>query len=218
MPLFAGGFPFRGARECEEWSKRGVLYKELKNNRRFKKIGLSIYALSDYQEEQRPDTTDRVRMHSYIKGICIELGNLDNYLTYTADPSVAYRDHLQLRDFTTMPDIPRFSYEGIVNEAKYIDVIWFCKQGYAFPKRVFEVVDSVSTLNGAFNRSLQLKNFDTSFTIVAPEKHRNKYERTLELEIYKPQKSRFNFVNYDDIINFYEISVKRNRMETRLFG
>ena len=117
-----------------------------------------------------------------------------------------------------MPDIPRFSYEGIVNEAKYIDVIWFNKQGYAFPKCVFEVVDSVSTLNGAFNRSFQLKNFDTSFTIVAPEKHRNKYERTLELEIYKPQENRFNFINYDDIIDFYETSVRRNRMEVKLFG
>lgn len=211
---------YPSAKKSKEWAAgiRGVLYRELKNNRRFKKIGLSIYALSDYQEEQKPDVTNKVRMHSYIEGICIELGNLDNYFTYTADPSAIYRDHLQLRDFTTMPNIPNFSYKNIVDEAKYIDVIWFNRQGFAFPQRVFEVVDSISTLNGAFNRSLQLQNFNTKFTIVAPERHRNKYEHVLELEIYQLQKDRFKFVNYDEIIDFYETSVKKNGMEMKLFG
>ena len=158
------------AKNSKEWEAgiRGVLYREIRNNRRFKKIGLSIYAISDYKEEQRPKLNDKIRMHSYIEGICLELGNFNDYLTYTADPSATYRDNLRLCDFATIHDMPDFSYDGIINEAKRIDVIWFNKKGYAFPKRVFEVVDSVGTLNGAFNRSLQLKNFSTDFVIVAP--------------------------------------------------
>ena len=155
------------AKDSKDWEAgiRGVLYREIRNCRRFKKIGLSIYAISDYQEEQRPKLSNPIRMHSYIEGICLELGNFNDYLTYTADPSAIYRDNLKLSDFATIHVMPEFSYKGIINEAKRIDVIWFNKKGHAFPKRVFEVVDSIGTLNSAFNRSLQLKNFITSTVI-----------------------------------------------------
>lgn len=208
------------AKNSKEWEAgiRGVLYREIRNNRRFKKIGLSIYAISDYKEEQRPKLNDKIRMHSYIEGICLELGNFNDYLTYTADPSATYRDNLRLCDFATIHDMPDFSYDGIINEAKRIDVIWFNKKGYAFPKRVFEVVDSVGTLNGAFNRSLQLKNFITDFVIVAPEKHHDKFNQTIDMEIYLPQKERFFFVNYDDIMELYETTARKNKIETKLFG
>ena len=157
-------------------------------------------------------------MHSYIEGICLELGNFNDYLTYTADPSATYRDNLKLSDFAAIHEIPDFSYKGIINEAKRIDVIWFNKKGYAFPKRVFEVVDSIGTLNGAFNRSLQLKNFITDFVIVAPEKHHEKFNQTIDMEIYLPQKERFSFVNYDDIMELYETTARKNKIETKLFG
>lgn len=208
------------AKDSKEWEAgiRGVLYREIRNNKRFKKIGLSIYAISDYQEEQKPKQSDKIRMHSYIEGICLELGNFNDYLTYTADPSATYRDNLRLCDFATIHEMPYFSYKGIINEAKRIDVIWFNKKGYAFPKRVFEVVDSIGTLNGAFNRSLQLKNFITDFVIVAPEKHHEKFNQTIDMEIYLPQKERFSFVNYDDIMELYETTARKNKIETKLFG
>ena len=208
------------AKDSKEWEAgiRGVLYREIRNNKRFKEIGLSIYAISDYQEEQKPKQSDKIRMHSYIEGICLELGNFNDYLTYTADPSATYRDNLKLSDFAAIHEIPDFSYKGIINEAKRIDVIWFNKKGYAFPKRVFEVVDSIGTLNGAFNRSLQLKNFITDFVIVAPEKHHEKFNQTIDMEIYLPQKERFSFVNYDDIMELYETTARKNKIETKLFG
>lgn len=207
------------AKDIKDWEAgiRGVLYRDIRDGKRFKKIGLSIYALLDYEMEKKPKEKDKVRMHSYIEGICLELGNFNGFLTYTADPSMAYRDNLHLSNFATMHNIPSFSYEGIVNEAKRIDVIWFNNKGLAFPKRVFEVVDSIGTLNGAFNRSLQLQNFMTEFYIVAPEKHHEKYLQTTDLEIYQPQKDRFSFVNYEDMIELYEATAKKNRLESKMF-
>ena len=75
------------AKDSNEWEAglRGVLYREIRNNRRFKKIGLSIYALSDYKEEQKPNESDTIRMHSYIEGICLELGNFNDYLTQVSE-------------------------------------------------------------------------------------------------------------------------------------
>ena len=58
------------AKVSKDWSAgiRGVLYRELAQGKRFKKIGLSIYAVTDYQEEAKPERSDKVRMHSFIEG------------------------------------------------------------------------------------------------------------------------------------------------------
>ena len=94
-------------------------------------------------------------MHSFIEGICVELGNFKKFNTYTADPSAIYRDNIKLHDIVTLADIPNFTYNEIITEVKRIDVIWFNNAGLLYPNKVFEVVDSKATLLGAFNRLLQ---------------------------------------------------------------
>ena len=202
-----------------EWEAgiRGVLYREIRNNKRFQKIGLSIYALKDYIEEQKPKKEDTVRMHSYIEGICLEIGNFKNFQTYTADPSASYRDNLNLLNIASMNEIPQFSYNEVVQESRRMDVIWFNPKGLLFPQKVFEVVDSLGTLNGAFNRCLQLKNFRTEFFIVAPEQHRNKFNQTINLESYKESIDRFKFINYDEIIELYDNAARVNKIESKIF-
>ncbi|MDR3245100.1 MAG: hypothetical protein LBT50_01545 [Prevotellaceae bacterium] len=202
-----------------EWEAgiRGVLYREIRDNKRFKKIGLSIYALDDYVEEQKPKKDDVIRMHSYIEGICLEIGNFKSFETYTADPSANYRDNLNLHNIATMNEIPSFSYNEIVQETKRMDVIWFNSRGLYFPQKVFEIIDSIGTLNGAFNRCLQLKNFRTEFFIVAPEQHRNKFNQTMNLETYRESNERFKFINYDEIIDLYDNASRINKIESKIF-
>ncbi|MGN1375963.1 MAG: hypothetical protein ACI4V5_05340 [Prevotella sp.] len=209
---------YPAAKVSQDWAAgiRGVLYRELNRGSRFKKIGISIYALSNYKEESVPK--EKIRMHSYIEGICVELGNFKKYKTYTADPSAIYRDNLSLNDFTSLKEVPSFTYSLIVNEVRNIDVLWFNSNGLIFPQKAFEIVDSVGTLNGAFNRCAQLQNINTQFYIVAPEKHHDKFDRTLNLEIYKDIRNRFTFIDYDDITNLYEVTAKANRIESKLFG
>lgn len=79
-------------------------------------------------------------------------------------------------------------------------------------------MDSISTLNGAFNRSLQLKNFMTEFNIVAPEKHREKFLETIDMEVYQEQKARFKFINYDDIREWYDSELRNDRIKSKFFG
>lgn len=205
------------AKQSKDWDAgiRGVLYRELKKGNRFKRIGLSLYALTEYTEQPRP--TNDVKMHSYIEGLCVELGNFKKYKTYTADPSATYRDNMCVGSFTSLKEIPQFSYNNILTEAKRIDVIWFNDSKLLFPKMAFEIVDSIGTLNGAFNRSLQLQHFNTQFFIVAPEEHRKKFVQTSNLEIYNPTKDRFKFISYTDIISMYDNAFTLNKLETKYF-
>jgi len=206
-------------KSSNEWQAgiRGVLYREIAENQRFKKIGLSVYALKDYQEDPKPEQKDTVRMHSYIEGLCLELGNFKKFATYTADPSVLYRDNLKLNNFATIQDIPDFSYPEIVQNAKKMDVIWFNAKGLIFPQKVFEIVDSIGTLSYAFNRCLQLKNFRTTFFIIAPEKYESKFNKTINLEAYQNDKERFKFINYEQITELYENAMRVNKIESIIF-
>lgn len=211
---------YPSVKETNDWQAgiRGVLYREIRNNRLFKKIGLSIYALLDYKEETKPVSKDKVRMHSFIEGVCVEIGNFQNYHTYTADPSVLYRDNIRLSQVVSLQQVPSFTYDEVIKEVKRIDVVWFNKKGLLYPQKVFEVVDSIGTLNGAFNRSLQLDQFKTEFYIVAPEKHREKFNQTINLRPYDAYKEQFRFINYDEIQELYESVAKTNRLESKLFG
>jgi hypothetical protein len=204
------------AKSSNEWEAglRGVLYRDL--GKRFKRIGLSLYGLIDYQEEEKPKN-DNVRIHSYMEGICLELGNFKDYETYTADPSALYRDNLHLRDIATINDFPSFTYNDILQEAKRIDVVWFNKGNLLFPQSVFEVVDSLGTLTGAFNRSLQLDNFRTEFYVVAPEEHHKKFEQTINLAPYNKRKDRFKFINYDTIEQLYIHTAETQKIENGFF-
>ena len=99
-----------------------------------------------------------------------------------------------------------------------MDVVWFNQKGLYFPQKIFELVDSIGTLNGAFIRCLQLKNFRTEFFIVSPEQHRNKFNQTMNLESYKESSDRFKFINYDEIIELYDNASKVNKIEGKIFG
>lgn len=203
----------------KEWEAgiRGVLYREIRNEKSFKKIGLALFALKDYKEEKIPNKTDKVRMHSYIEGICIELGNFKNYDTYTADPSAIFKDNINLLNLISTPNLPDFTYKPIVEEAKRIDVIWLNKKGFQFPQKIFEVVDSIGTMTGAFNRSLQLLNFKTEYFIIAPQKHKTKFEKHLSLEPYNKNFAKFKFINYESIIELYENVSRVHKIEKNLF-
>ena len=209
------------AKDSKEWEAgiRGVLYRDIKENKRFKKIGLSIYALKNYKENPLPKASEKVKMHSFMQGICLELGNARNYLTYTADPSKLYRDNVYLKDIANLTNVPNFTYKEIISEARRIDVLWFNDAKCAFPQCAFEIVDSVSTLNNAFNRCLQLKAFATKFYIVAPQVHHKKFEQNLELEIYRDKKNFFEFLAYDEMLKSYENFVASGLKDNQwLFG
>lgn len=193
---------------------RGVLYREIKKGKYFKKIGLGIFALKDYKEEPKPPLEEKQRIHPFIEGICLELGNFENFATYTADPSAQFKNNIILASLATLNNLPEFTYTGILKEVKRIDVIWFNKRGLMFPQKVFEVVDSIGTLGEAFNRTLQLLNFRTDFLIVGPKEHYEKFNQKINLEPYIRFRERYKFKDYDTLINFYERSVELNKVKS----
>jgi hypothetical protein len=192
-------------KQSSQWESgiRGVLYREIKNKKNFKRIGLSLYALQDYQVEKVVDIQqDTVRMHSYMEGVCLEIGNFLKLDTYTADPTAKY-NNISLSDLSSIKTIPNFTYNEIMDSTKRIDVLWFNSKGYQFPKRAIEIVDSIGTLETALKRTFQLIEFNLTFFILCKSEHVKKVEKELTSEPYKRIANRYIVKNYDSILNIY---------------
>ena len=206
---------YPAAKSSQEWQAgiRGVLYREIKHNRNFKKTGLGIFALKEYEEEETKAITEKspVRMHSFIEGICLELGNFEQFDTYTPDPAAIFKDNISLSDLRTMSALPLFTYQEIVDVAKRIDVLWFNKNGFKFPKRAFEVVDSIGTLGDALTRTYQLVEFGLDFHIIGSKENERKFKDRITKEPFIRVTSRYKYQNYEEIINYYN---KRLELET----
>lgn len=209
---------YPAAKVSKAWKEglRGVLYREIKNNRNFKRIGLGIFALDDYQEEAKPLPKQKIRFHSFMEGCLLEMGNFKKFVTYTPDKTAIFKDNVFLKQIETIEEFPIFTYQEIINVVRRIDVIWFNQEGFKFPHKVFEVVDSIGTLSESLNRCLQLRAFNLHFYIVAPEEYKKKVEEKINTEPYFAFKDRFSFLDYEKVTSLYELAVKSNELKSEL--
>lgn len=162
-----------------------------------------MLALLDFKEEKIEEIQeDTVRMHSFMEGVCLEIGNFLKLGTFTADPSAKY-NNLRLSEIATIKEIPNFTYPEIVNLSKRIDVLWFNQKGFPFPKRAIEIVDSIGTLEPALKRCLQLIEFNTIFYILCKKENIKKVEKEISYEPYIRIKDRFIVRDYDSILELY---------------
>ena len=198
---------YSGIKNSAEWEAgiRGVLYREIKNEKNFKRIGLSLYGLLDYKEEKYEEVKkqNEIRIHSFMEGICLEIGNFLKLDTFTADPSATY-NNLSLSKIATLNQIPDFTYPNIIDSAKRIDVVWLNNKGYKFPKRAIEIINSIGTLEPALKRTLQLLEFNLSFYIIGKPDFKSKIERELSKEPYLRIRERYVVKDYEEIMNIYK--------------
>jgi len=198
---------YPAAKSSKVWQAgiRGVLYREIKNNRYFKKIGLGIFALKDYKEEAIKDITEKnpVRMHSFIEGICLELGNFEGFDTYTPDSTANFKDNITLSHLRTMNSLPIFTYQDVIETVKRIDVLWFNKSGFKYPKRAFEIVESIGTLGDALNRTYQLVEFNLDFHIIGSKDNQGRFKNRIMKEPYIKVTDRYKYQSFEEIIDYY---------------
>ena len=193
---------------------RGYLYRLKIKKQLIKQVGLSSYALSDKELEegifekieQHPEETKiellekipKEQMHGYAEGMLVELGKIRGLQTYTPDKKVKFNGVL-LGDIIDIKEIPDFTYDGIIDLIKNIDVIWF-EDG--FPVATFDVENSTDFTKG-FLRAFQLKSFKCKFNLVADTKKDNVYKTRLEYQPFVKIKSDYNFISYSDLIDEY---------------
>ena len=205
------------AKSSEDWQAgiRGVLYREIKNNTNFKKVGLGLFGLMEYNSQKIENEVkkDTIRMHYYMQGVMIEMGNYEKYDTYSPDVSATFQNSVKIGDITSVKTLPPFTYGEIVDITKRIDVVFFNTKGYQFPNVAIEIVDSIGTLDSSLSRLYQLKHFKVKFVIVSPEHHIEKIQKNLQREPYSIDRDRFIVQDYDAVLRSYKARIESENLK-----
>jgi hypothetical protein len=207
---------YPAAKVSKEWKAgiRGVLYREIKNKKNFKKVSLGLYALSNYKEENiLEEKKDKIKIHNFIQGVLVETGNREKFETYTPDKSKKYKENIHLFQVQTLNEVPEFTYPELIKDIKWIDVLWFSKERLKFPIKIFEVIDSIGTLSKSLSRVLQLKNFNVEIFIVAPKEYENKYNAEISKQVYNEFRERFRFIDYELVKRWYKLAIEKDELK-----
>jgi len=212
-----------------DWQKtlRGVLYREV-NRERFKKIGLGVYALSDYKNDaaaysyvlQNKNPEEYLRTakdyHSTMEGMLIELGNYFDYVTYTSDLSKTF-DGKRLEDLCQITEVPEFTYPELKNMVAKSDAVWFGKSRLLFPKMIFEV-EATTDFTNSMLKMYQLIHFDANFVLVASENRENIFLDRVRKEPFAQVEHKFSFRSFEAVTSLYFTSVEHYELKSNFLN
>ena len=198
-----------------------TLREKVQRNKRFVRIGLGVYALSEYQNKLpvlAPALTKREHkdhQHSKIQGMLLEIGNSRKGVedTYTADKSPIFTAEsgvgMKLGSIATLDKVPDFTYSRIIQKIRGIDVIWFNLR--AFPDYAFEIEHSTN-FRGALVKFSELQDFNMEFCCVAEKSRRQKFDKEVSGAAFLPIAERCKFYSYEEIEHDYEIALRKQKI------
>jgi len=183
------------------------------------KVRPGLWALKSYQkklglvENADKDSNQVEQNHAYYQGILLSIGNLRGYKTFSPnqDKNKLFVDK-PLKEVRGLQDIPKFSYDGIVQRCSTVDVIWFNNR--LLPNSFFEVEYSTDFQNSLIKFS-DLQDFHTRMIVVADDKRKREYVQKTQSSVFREIANRVNFLGYESLIKQYEMELlKTNQMLT----
>lgn len=200
-----------------EWATKtpfASMRRIVQNPRFFFKIRPGLWALNSHRNRLPPSVTALIDArgqpsndqekyrHYYYQGIIAELGNLKNLLTYVPaqDKNKPFLDRT-LAGVAKTTEMPCFTYPGIVNRVRSIDVVWFNARN--LPDSVFEVEYSTDFQN-ALGKFDELQDFNTKMIVVAPAVRRRQYDDVVSRSLFREVRNRVNFWDCDTAEKVYQ--------------
>lgn len=195
-----------------------TINERVQRDKRFVKLKPGLYGLKNYLEKLPDEFNPKISKtqadedkitHAYIQGMLLEIGNINGFKTFAPDKSGRFTSK-KLCDIMTLKEIPKFTYEHILQSTRFIDVIWFNDRN--FPNSIFEVENSTNFRNSLV-KFVELQDFTTSMIMIAPnEKSKiNKYNQEIEKSAFAAIKDRVKFFNYDKIIGLYNSQIAASK-------
>lgn len=195
-----------------------TINERVQRDKRFVKLKPGLYGLKNYLEKLPDEFNPKISKtqadedkitHAYIQGRLLEIGNINGFKTFAPDKSGRFTSK-KLCDIMTLKEIPKFTYEHILQSTRFIDVIWFNDRN--FPNSIFEVENSTNFRNSLV-KFVELQDFTTSMIMIAPnEKSKiNKYNQEIEKSAFAAIKDRVKFFNYDKIIGLYNSQIAASK-------
>lgn len=175
------------------------------------KVRPGLWALRSYQkklglvENADKDKGQVEQNHAYYQGILLSIGNLRGYKTFSPNQD---KNRLfvnkPLIEVRGLQDIPKFSYDGIVQRCGTVDVIWFNSR--LLPNSLFEVEHSTDFQNSLIKFS-DLQDFYTRMVIVADENRKREFSQKMQSSVFGEISKRVDFLTYESLVKQYEMEI-----------
>ncbi|MGD9732283.1 MAG: hypothetical protein AB7U45_08875 [Desulfamplus sp.] len=188
-----------------------TINERVQRDKQFYKIKAGLYGLKEHLDRlpneynpnvKKSDEEVVVINHSYIQGLLIEIGNINGFQTFTPDKNSVFLTK-KLGELSTKKEIPNFTFDYIIQSAKYIDVIWFNERN--FPNSIFEIENSTNFRNSLV-KFVELQDFNTSMTIIAPkdESKTRKFQQEIKKSAFTSIKNKVKFFDYEYVEKLYK--------------
>ncbi len=196
-----------------------TIQERVQRDPRFTRIGLGIYALTDYLDKlptsPKPQNKEQEKeqTHYSIQGMLLEIGNMEGFDTYSPNKNAIF-DNKPLLQIMTLSEFPNFTYPNIVQSVRFIDVLWFNNRG--FPKFTFEVEITPQFRNSLLKFS-ELSDFDTTFYVIAEAENQDRYYREISRSVFGEIKGRCLFKTCDQVQDMYLKSIEKQSVSAEFF-
>ncbi|GAH75337.1 unnamed protein product, partial [marine sediment metagenome] len=196
-----------------------TIQERVQRDPRFTRIGLGIYALTDYLDKlptsPKPQSKEQEKeqTHYSIQGMLLEIGNMEGFDTYSPNKNAIF-DNKPLVQIMTFSEFPNFTYPNIIQSVRFIDVLWFNDRG--FPKFAFEVEITPQFRNSLLKFS-ELSDFYTTFYLIAEAENQDKYYREIARSVFGEIKGRCLFKTCDQVRDMYLRSIEKQKVSAEFF-
>ena len=154
--------------------------------------------------------------HYYYQGLLLNIGNLRGKNTFVPNQDKnRYFTNETLGQIRTLQELPKFSYETLIQRSSTIDVIWFNKRN--MPDSFFEVEHSTDIQNSLLKFD-DLIDFSARMYIVADSARKDEYEKKIKYSAFTElvQNNRVRFLSYNELEKYYTIEIEKQKFETIL--
>ena len=174
------------------------------------RIQPGLWALEDMREEvlcrfrikQGDRRSEEQFSHGYYQGLLVEIGKQRRRTTYVPaqDKSRIYLDGNCLGDIVDTVQLPCFGYEGLMRNARTVDVIWFNER--MMPSHFYEV-EHTTDMKNSLMKFYELQDFYSRFYIVASGARKKEFDDKMNASIFDSIKERVRFLDYDKVASLY---------------
>ncbi|MBN2777955.1 MAG: hypothetical protein JXR36_09940 [Bacteroidales bacterium] len=155
--------------------------------------------------------------HSYYQGLLLIVGKLKGLSTFVPnqDKNKKFYDERKLGEMRTISELPKYSYDSIVQRSSTIDVIWFNERN--LPHSFFEVEHSTDIQNSLLKFN-DLQDFYSRMIIVADNKRKAEYINKIKYSSFQDlsKNNRVSFLDYESLNRQYENLFEQQSFETIL--
>lgn len=196
-----------------------TIQERVQRDPRFTRIGLGIYALTEYLDKlptsPKPQSREQEKeqTHHSIQGMLLEIGSMEGFDTYSPNKNAIF-DNKPLLQIMTLSEFPNFTYSNIIQSVRFVDVLWFNDRG--FPKFAFEVEITPQFRNSLLKFS-ELSDFYVTFYLIAEAENHDKYHREISRSVFREIKERCLFKTCDQVRDMYLKSIEKQILSTEFF-